>query len=76
MTSEDAVLMWKDPERRSSDLDHPAGEITLNYVGGDEVLPTEWCSQFPCSFDCTWDCSALQCPGTWEPQCQVSIIYQ
>lgn len=63
-------MNWKDPDRTAPD--HPAGEIVLSHVGGDDYLPTEWCTRDLCTWDCTWmDCTIVDCPGTWEPQCPI-----
>jgi hypothetical protein len=37
MRPEELVQVWKDPEGRSNRADHPAGEISLDAVGGDEA---------------------------------------
>jgi hypothetical protein len=76
MSSDDLIRTWKDPEYRGdADLDgHPAGEITLGVGGGVDTLPTEFCTQTGCTWDCTiFNCSADVC--TLTPNCPVSIIY-
>jgi hypothetical protein len=43
MSGHDLVRAWKDPDYRGNDVDNPAGEITLDQVGGNaaEAASTE-----------------------------------
>jgi hypothetical protein len=73
MSGDDIVRAWKDPAFRSSDIDHPAGEISLaepyEYVGGStEPAWTAGCGPYG------GGCGGLTnfngtCTCTWGPSC-------
>jgi hypothetical protein len=81
MSGYDLVRAWKDPARWKSDVDHPAGEISLgevtrDYVGGaTEYLWTAGCGPYNggcgglTNDSCLWICTYTVelCPTTVQP---------
>jgi len=64
MNGQELAQVWKDPDRRDDDVEHPAGEIALSYVGGNEAAPTDYlltagcnCGGGPTNWDGTCTCS-------------------
>jgi hypothetical protein len=65
MNGYELVQVWKNPDHRrdGSDVDHPAGEIALDYVGGNADLVS---SEYLYTIGC---CGGLTRSPTCESSC-------
>jgi hypothetical protein len=83
MNSADMVRAWKDPDRAKADatVKHPAGEITLDFVGGvpnTEALLSAGCCDTHQGCTHPWGCPETlygSC-GAWTFGCCLPVLQQ